>query len=563
MPELPDLILRGASLVDGTGAPARPADVAVSGGRITAVGHVPPLAAGTDGVDGVDEVDLTGLVLAPGFIDPHTHYDAQVLWDRDVTPSSWHGVTTVITGNCGFTIAPTRPVHRDVIMRTLENVEGMPLPALEAGIPWDFETFPEYIDALEAEPTRLNLAPLIGHTALRFYVLGGEATERSATPQEVVEMCRILGEALDAGAVGFSTSRNQSHIGAYGKPVSSRLADLGEVWALARVLGDRQQGTIEATWGDDLFVDEFAQLAADVDRPVSWAALMTRRHEPGYALEIARRVEAAGQRVYPQIACRPIVVQITLADPAPLANVPAIEEILGLPRAERAARYAQLDWQERADAEVRERWGDRLDHATVEETTRHVDLVGGPTMGALAAARGVTPMQVMAELAVAEDLQTRFRVAMTNDDEDGVGTLLADHPRFLLGLSDAGAHTSQLCDANYATYLLGHWVRERGALPLEQAVWRLTGQPAFVYGLEGRGAIAVGNMADLVAFDPATVGPTPLERVHDFPGGADRLISRSTGVPHVWVRGTAIRRHGVDLADVRPGAVLRRGLEPA
>ena len=405
-----------------------------------------------------------------------------MLWDRDLTPSSWHGVTTVIMGNCGFGIAPTRPADRDVILRTLENVEGMTLEALEAGLPWTFETFPEYLDAIDAEPTRLNVAALFGHTPLRFYVMGDDATEREATDDEVTRMKALLAEGLDAGAIGLSSSRTDSHIGAHGKPVPSRAAALSEIRALAGVLGEKGRGTFESTWGPDLHVEEFADIAREIGRPVSWAALMTIKENPALAADTAARVTAAGGSVHPQVSCRPIVVQIALSDPAPFANVPAFEEILRLERDDRPALYADPAWQERAWTGLQERWGQKLREATVAESTVHADLVDGPTLDELARDRGTTPMGVMADLALAENLETRFRMVMINDDDDQIAALLADE-RFLLGLSDAGAHASQLCDANYATHLLAHFWRDRGDLTLESAVWRLTGHPAQVYGL--------------------------------------------------------------------------------
>ncbi len=546
--------LRGASVVDGTGAPAMQADVLIADGTIVEVGEVPAGSADKD-------VDLDGLVLAPGFIDPHTHYDAQVLWDRDLTPSSWHGVTTVVTGNCGFGIAPVTAPGRELVMRTLENVEGMPLEALQAGIPWNFESFPEYLDAVDAEPLRCNVAALFGHTPLRFYVLGEEATERPATDAEVQRMRELLAEGIAAGAIGFSTSRSESHRGAYGRPVPSRLADLEEIWALAGVLGESGRGTVEATWGPDLHVEECARLAAEIDRPVTWAALMAVRDAPQMSLDLERRVAAAGgagEKVFPQVACRPIVVQVTLADPAPLANVPAFGEILSLERSQRPALYADPQWRERAYAGVREKWGNKLDNATVQETRVHGELTDGPTLHELAAQRGGTALDVAVDLALAEDLGTRFRIVMINDDEEQVGRLLANRT-MLLGLSDAGAHTSQLCDANFSTYLLERWVRELGVLSLEMAVWRLTGQPAQVYGLTGRGRIAPGAVADLVAFDPQTVGSGSLERIVDLPGGADRLVAPSIGIEHVWVRGEQTREFGKDVPDGRFGRVLRGG----
>lgn len=546
-----DLVLRGGRVVDGTGGPSRLVDVAVADGVIVAVGEVSAPDA--------DVVDLDGLVLAPGFIDPHTHYDAQLLWDRDLTPSTWHGVTTVVTGNCGFGLAPTRPEHRPLILRTLENVEGMPLDALEAGIPWTFETFPEYLDAVEAEPMRANVAVLAPHTPMRFYVLGEEATERAATDEEVVRLRELVAEALDAGAVGFSSSRTEHHVGAYGKPVPSRLAALEEIRILAGVLGEQGRGTLQSTWSDDLWVEEFAELSKEIGRPVSWAALMAIAENPQFARSVVDRVAAAGGSVYPQIACRPIVVQISLGEPSPLANVPAFSEALERDREGRKELYADPAWRQRARTGMAERWGTKLDHATVQETQLHDDLRNGPTLAEIGARTGGDAIDAMCDLALAEDLKTRFRMVMVNDDEEQVAELLNDR-RFLLGLSDAGAHTSQLCDANYATHLLQRFVRERDALSLEEGVWRLTGHPAEVYGLERRGRIAPGFVADLVAFDAETVGSEDLERVHDLPAGADRLVARSIGIEHIWVNGVATRLHAADVEGVRPGRLLRNGL---
>jgi N-acyl-D-aspartate/D-glutamate deacylase len=545
-------LLRGGTVVDGTGTRGVVADVLLSDGRIAAVG--PDLAV----PEGAEVVDCAGLVVAPGFIDPHTHYDAQVLWDPEVTPSSWHGVTTVVVGNCGFGIAPTHPEHRPTILRVLENVEGMPLDALEAGIPWTFETFPEYLDAVEQQPLGINVAALVGHTPLRFFVLGDDATERVATADEVARMEELVAEALDAGAVGFSTSRTESHLGAYGKPVPSRVCDLDEIRSLAGVLGRKGMGTLESTWGPDLFVDEFADIAKDIGRPVSWAALMTSRRNPGNAADVTARVEAAGGYVRPQVACRPIVVQLALSDPFAFANVAAFGEILSLEHAERAERYATDEWRARAHDQMQAAWGDILDYAIVSESEAHPELVEQGTVGDLARARGVNAIDVMVDLAVADGLQTRFTIAMINDNEDEIAELLRnDH--FLLGLSDAGAHTSQLCDANYATFLLQHWWREVEAISLERAVWRLTGQPAEVYGLTDRGRLAPGLAADVVVFDPATVGTTRARRIDDFPAGADRLVADSTGITHVWVGGHRTRRDGAQLTGVGAGTLLRGG----
>jgi N-acyl-D-amino-acid deacylase len=543
-------ILRGAKVIDGRGGPALAADVVIDGCRITAV-------AAPGAARGGEVVDLDGLVLSPGFIDCHTHYDAQVLWDPDLTPSSWHGVTSVVMGNCGFGIAPTRPEHRDTIARTLENVEGMSLDALAAGIPWTFETFPEYLDAVAARRPRLNTAVMVGHTPLRLYVLGDEAGERAATEHEIARMRQLVGEAIDAGAVGFATSKAGAHLGAGGKPVPSRLAEPAEIFSIGGALADRGRGVFAVTYGEDFFVDELSALSRQTGRPVTWTALSSSRRDPG-AREVLDRQDALGGELWPQIACRPIVMQVTLEDPAPLARAAAFADVLGLPHTERAGRYRDPAWRARARADTASiptiRWGSM----TVQETTVHHELKDGPTLSELAAARGVHPIDVLCDLSLAEDLRTRFKVVVGNDDDAELAHLLGDE-RVLLGLSDAGAHASQICDAVFSSYLLEHWVRETGVLSLEQAVWRVTGHPAAVFRLPGRGVIAPGSFADLVAFDPDTIGVEPMERVFDLPAGADRLVARSRGIEAVWVNGTPIRRDGKDLADSRPGRLIRDG----
>jgi N-acyl-D-amino-acid deacylase len=543
------LLLRNAVVIDGTGSPARRADVAVEAGRIAAVAE----QGGLPTASSTEVVDLDGLTLAPGFIDIHTHYDAQILWDSDLTPSSWHGVTSVIMGNCGFGVAPTHPEHRDLIVRLLENVEGMSMDALNAGIDWCFETFPEYFDALEARPKRLNVGAFVGHSPLRLWVLGGE--ERPASEDEVARMRALVREAVEAGAIGFSTSRQPAHQGAFGRPVPSRFAEVAEVDAIASVLGELGKGVLQVSIGPGLFVEQFSDLAERYGVPVTWTALVARADKPGAALRTVNRGAALPGEVYPQIACRPIVMQITLADPGPLGEVDEWKEVLARPRDERPSLYRDPAWRDRARQPTLSAWRHRWPKVDVEETGVHGHLLGVP-LDELALERGSTPFDVMLDLALADDMATRFRVVMDNDGDAEIGDLLGDR-RTLLGLSDAGAHASQLCDACFSTHLLGHWVRERKALSLEEAVWRLTGHPHRAFRLDGRGLVQPGFHADLMAFDPETVGTTPAERVRDQPGGVDRLVVGSTGVEHVWVNGAAIRRDGCDLVRVAPGRLIR------
>jgi N-acyl-D-aspartate/D-glutamate deacylase len=538
-------LLRGAKLVDGTGSPAREADVRIEDDRIVEI--LEPGAATKD----EDVIDLDGLVLAPGFIDCHTHYDAQILWDRDLTPSCWHGVTTVVLGNCGFGIAPTKPGHREAIARTLENVEGMSVEALAEGIPWTFETFPEYLDAIDAAPTRLNTAVLLGHSPLRLYVLGDDATERAATTEEVEEMRRITDEAIEAGAIGFASSKNKIHAGAWGKPVPSRLSTPDELFGIGRALGDRGRGTFQITRGTDFQIPELARLSKDTGRPVTWTALVST---PDATDDLAKGTELGGD-VYPQVSCRPIIMQLTLEDPGPLARASSFADVLSKPREERAAIYADHEWREQAKPAFDRIWGGHSSKIYVAETELHMAL-RGRSIGDIGAELGAHPFDVLCDLSVEEGLRTRFSVVIANDDEAILADLLRDD-RTLLGLSDAGAHASQLCDAVFSTYLLEYWVREKGVLSLEKAVWRLTDQPAQVFGLKDRGRIAPDYKADLVAFDPERIGVEKMERVFDLPAGADRLIAHSRGIEHTWVGGKPIRRDGQDLPDVRPGCLIR------
>jgi N-acyl-D-aspartate/D-glutamate deacylase len=544
-----DLLLRRAWLVDGSGDPGRAADVAVTGDRISRIAGPGELAPEPD----TTVVELDGLTLAPGFIDVHTHYDAQILWDGDLTPSCWHGVTSVIMGNCGFGVAPTRPEHRDIVARTLENVEGMAIDALNTGIDWCFETFPEYLQALDHRRKRLNVGAFLGHTPLRLFALGGQ--ERAATPDEVEQMRQLVREALDAGAIGLSTSRQPAHQGAFGRPVPSRFAELDEVDQLAAVLGDAGKGVLQVSIGPGMFVNQFSELSVRYGIPVTWTALVARADKPGAALRTVERGGALPGEVYPQIACRPIVMQITMDDPTPLGEIDEWKEVLARPRHERADLYRDPQWRARARLTTVEAWSHRWGKIAVEETETHRDVIGIP-LGQLARQRSVSPFDLMLDLALDDRGTTRFRVVLDNDGDDEIGDLLADK-RTLLGLSDAGAHATQLCDACYSTHLLGHWVRERTALSLEDAVWRLTGHAAQAFRIPERGLVREGYYADLVAFDPARIGTTPIERVADQPGGADRLVVNSIGVEHMWVNGVPTRAHGVDIPDTAAGRLLR------
>jgi N-acyl-D-aspartate/D-glutamate deacylase len=558
MAESFDLLIRGGSIVDGTGSPARAGDVGIRAGRIAALGTVQGSAART--------IDASGCVVAPGFVDIHTHYDAQVFWDRMLSISPWHGVTSVVIGNCGFGVAPTRPAHRDLILRTLESVEGMSLDALRAGIgaDWPFETFPQFLDALDARGTAIHVAALVGHTPVRLYAMGEEATEREATPDEVAQMQAIVREALAAGAIGFATSKAPTHVGYAGKPVPSRAASLAEISALASCLGEFEHGLMQATIGRDLFIPHLAEISRAIGKTVSWTALLQGIAGPDAhrgMLALSEKIQAQGIDVVPQVSCRPLVLEFQFAAPFPFESLSVFKPVSEADREGKKRVYADPAW--------RARFRERANEATL---THNFDAIlisecpGEPTLAErrvaeVAAERGVDPIDLMLDLALATNLEARFRMPIANTDEAEVAELLR-HPGTVLGLSDAGAHASQLCDACAPTHLLAHWVREMGVLSLEEAVRQLTSATADHFGLRDRGRIALGRPADVAVFDPDTVGCGPLRRVRDFPGGADRLVSDAIGVRAVIVEGTPIRIDGRDAVDPEgplPGRVLRGG----
>jgi N-acyl-D-amino-acid deacylase len=548
-------------VVDGTGAAARRTDVVVDGPRIRSVGDVP-----SDVVSGAEVVDLDGLVLSPGFVDPHTHYDAQVLWDPDLTPSSWHGVTSVLMGNCGIGVAPIRDDQHETIIHALASVEGMTVETLREGIGWGFESFPEYLSAIESVPTRLNVAALVGHSPLRLAVMGEASLTDVASDEQLAALRQAMDEAMAAGAFGFSTSRSGLHSTSDGSPVPSRVAAQAEMDLLFGAVRDAGHGLIEAALGPDLTMQDLTELAAATGRPVTSAGFVSEvSRGNGPALLESFRVgnlpghpglPDAGGRFWPQVPCRPVVVQLSLVEPFPLAPLASFKEVVSRPKGERASVYADRAWRDRARPEVAGSPHVRMEKVFVAESVRHAELIGGPSLAVLAAERGVDAFDLMVQLALDEDLETRFLIIVSNDTERRLAEMLKE-PQVLLGLGDAGAHADMLCDACYPPPLLGHWYREKGTLSVEDAVWRLTGHPAAILGLTDRGRIAPGWAGDLVAFDPTTVGTLDMERVWDLPAGADRLLAKAAGIERVWVNGEVVHRAGTDVEGVRPGTVLR------
>jgi N-acyl-D-aspartate/D-glutamate deacylase len=551
-----ETVIKGGTVYDGTGAPRVRADVGITDGRITEIG---PNLAGDRVLDAGD------CVVAPGFIDIHTHYDAQVFWDPALTPSCFHGVTTVVAGNCGFSIAPTREEHHELIARTLENVEDMDVAALAAGIPWDFASFPEYLASVGQHGVGINFTAYIGHTALRLFVMGDDAYERTATREEIAEMQRVLREAMEAGAAGFATSFAPPHLGVDGKPVPSRFADRAELEALLETMGEVGRGVVSIAPGQQCPPAEMFDLQLKVGVPFTWGALLT---SPGRDYRMSLDANAAGwergAEVWPQVTPRPLTFTFTLDSPYPLAVNESFSALQNSTVEERTRAYADPAWR----AEMKSKlgaaggFGLRWDTYTFGASESHPDLVDRKLID-VAAERGAEPLDCLLDLALEEPgLALRVRTIIANDDEAGVGNLLVDE-HCTLGLSDAGAHAGQLCDAPQATDLLGKWVRDKGVVPMEQAIRKLSGLQADLFGFEDRGYLRPGAHADVAVFDPATVAPGPVRRVKDFPAGAERLTADApVGMQHVVVNGTPIRVDGESTAAGNVGQVVRPSARP-
>jgi N-acyl-D-amino-acid deacylase len=552
-----DLTIRNAAVYDGLGNPAVHADVAVSGGRIAAVGR--DLGAARD------RVDAQGLALMPGIIDTHTHYDAQITWDPMANPSPRLGVTTLIMGNCGFTIAPCRPADRDLVMRNLTHVEGMSLDALREGIRWDFQSFPEYLDMLERRGVGPNVACFVGHSSVRTYVLGEDAPTRAATAAEVKQMREIVLEGLRAGACGFSTTSSIQHNGENGIPMPSRLADQAELQALCGSLREVGRGVLMITKGGATPVPMLEELSALAGRPFVVAALLHSNMAPEATFEDLEHIGAAtrrGNRMYGAVACTPLVFEFTMHEPYVFEGLVSWKPAMSAHGDEAKRLYADPAFREGVKQELarpaRRMFNGEWNKLFVTQAARpQHSAYEGKALAQLAAESGKHPIDALLDIALSEDLDTTFTATLLNSDEDAVGRMIRDE-NSLLSLSDAGAHLTFLCDAGFGLHFLGHWVRERGLMPIEQAVRRLTSHPAQVFGLSDRGRIAPGAWADLVLFDPATVGRGPARRVRDLPAGASRLDTQPVGLHGVWVNGSRIADGNGFVAGARPqGRVLR------
>ena len=553
-----DLLIRNAALYDGLGSASAVGDLAISSGRIAAIGHSLGEARET--------LDAGGLALMPGIIDNHTHYDAQITWDRSVAPSPALGVTTAIIGNCGFTIAPCRSADRELVMRNLTQVEGMSLEVLRSGIRWDFETVPEYLASLERHGMMVNIAGFVGHSSVRTYVMGEAAVKRAATADELEAMRRLVLEGVKAGAIGFATSTSPAHNGHGGIPMPSRLADDDELHALVGCLRDADHGVFMLTKGGHTKVSFLEELAAASARPVVVAALLHNSTNPGAVfddLEAIAQANARGRRMLGAVSCCPLTMDFTLRSPYTFEGLTAWQAALGKQGDALRATLGDKSFRDSVRAEIAKPATFRLfngqwDKVNVVEAARQENRAKEQrTIAELALESGRDPLDVMLDLALAEDLDTVFTALLLNSDEEAVGRMLR-HPASLVSLSDAGAHLTFFNDAGFGLHLLGHWSRERGVLSLPEAVERLTGAPARAFGIRERGALKPGYAADLMLFDPATVNRGPKHRVFDLPGGHPRLDTPALGVHGVWVNGVRIAdKKGLRRPRRLPGKLLR------
>jgi N-acyl-D-amino-acid deacylase len=556
-----DLIIENAQVVDGLGGPAMTGGIAVDDGRIVAVGNNLGMAK--------TRVDADGLVVAPGIIDLHTHFDAQLTWDSFATPSPTNGVTTVVIGNCGFTIAPCKPEHRDLTMRNLEHVEGMPLEALRAGVDWGFETYAEYLDLLEHKGSVPNVASFCGHSAVRVNVMGEDAMKRTATDAEIAQMKRIVLDAMDAGAIGFSTSTLEQHNGEGGVPMASRFAGEQELLELTGALGDAGKGVFMLTKGMNTTVPWLEDIAARNGRPVMIAAMFSDPNDPERVVREFSEIATArshGRELWGQVGCYPLGMEFTMALAYPLHAMiswrPAMES-LG------TERYLQLfadqSFRERVKAEALTRGVPvrfsyhSFEQMRVQDTPnpKFASLIGS-VVADLARAAHKDPFDWVFDHALDGGMQTIFDCQLFNIDEDRVRELLV-HPCSAVGLGDAGAHLAFLCDAGFGLHLLGHWVRERGDLSLEQGVQLITSRLADAYRIPNRGRLIPGAHADIIMFDPQTVGRGVKRRVSDLPAGASRVDIPPIGLKGVWVNGQqVVDESGPITGCGKPGELIRR-----
>lgn len=566
-----DLVIRGGTVVDGSGAAPVAADVAIDGATVTTVGRVD--------AGGAREIDATGQLVTPGFVDVHTHYDGQVTWDPLLTPSSWHGVTTVVMGNCGVGFAPAQPDEHDWLIGLMEGVEDIPGAALSEGIRWGWETFPEFLDFLDAQPLAIDVATQVPHGAVRGYVMGERgARNEPATPDDIAAMAAIVKEGIEAGALGLSTSRTIAHRAIDGEPVPGTFAAEDELFGLGRMLGEVGQGVFElapaGVMGEDLAAPEremewMRRLAEATGRPVTFA-LAQHDESPDQwktQLELAQQAWDDGIQIRPQVAGRPLGLLLGLQTFHPLNGRPSYQAIADLPLDERVERMRDPEVRaailgESSIADPRATFiGLGLDRTFVMGDPPDYEPAPDTSIAALAADLEADPWDLLYDLLLRDDgreLLLRPLLGYSNFDHEAIREMIL-HPTSALGLGDGGAHVGAICDASIETTMLTHWARDRARgdrLPVELVVQKMTSDTASLYGLGDRGLLTPGYRADVnvIDFDGLTLHRP--EMVHDLPGGARRLLQRADGYTSTVVAGVEVMRAGVETG-ARPGALVR------
>ena len=559
-----DLLITNGTVVDGTGAARYRADIGVAQGRIA---EIAPTGTLNENVPRI--IDASDLIVAPGFIDPHTHYDAQVCWDPLISCSSWNGVTSVVMGNCGVGLAPCLPEKREVLAWDLVNVEGMSFEVLSQGVTWEWESLADFMAAPFRTGMGINLGFLVPLSPIRSYVIGEAAQERAATPDETRRIAALLREGVQAGALGFSTTVATQHVGFKGRPLACRLASRDELRAYANVLRDLGQGAIEVNLGgagSSILPSGSPELIdfllAESQRPVTWLSVQTRSDQPTAHRELLTNTDGLIQRGgIPQASCQPTELQFNLHNPFILGAYDVCHSLFNCTAEEQARIYADPAFR----AEFRAACTTTPKAFSGQWQQTQVCKVGKPehrvwlgkSIAELSQRAGTDPFDTFFDLALADDLATEFSLAMLNFDLDLVEEVITD-PRVLIGLSDGGAHVDMLCNAGYPTYLLGTWVRRRQAMSLERAVQRITSEPARLFGLLDRGVIAAGQAADCVVFDPDTVDAGEKVMLNDLPGGERRFVQRAEGIHYVVVNGEVVLTQG-EHSGALPGQMLRAG----
>ncbi|MFT5393607.1 MAG: N-acyl-D-amino-acid deacylase [Gammaproteobacteria bacterium] len=559
-----DIVIKNGTVVDGSGMPRFRADVGIANGKIASIGRISD--------DAKEIIDATGQIVSPGFIDGHTHMDAQVAWDPLGTCSCYHGITSVIMGNCGFSLAPCKKDEREFVMRNLERAEDISPEAMKAGIDWTWETFPEYLDAVERLPKGINYSCYVGHSAIRTYVMGERAFTDEATPADLEAMKREVRDSIRAGAIGFTTSRTRNHQTPDSGPVASRLANWDEVRELVGVMGDMNAGVFEIASEDTgrdperirEYLNRLKALAVDTGVPVTYGMFSSRRAPEVWPhfFNIADETAAEGGRMFVQVHSRSLSVVVSFETRTPFDKLPVWSDLRKRPLAEQKAAFQ--------DPEMRA----QLVHA-FENAPRGERGIGAEARAAefdwlfvmdhpsppfrsvaeVAAERGVHPVELMMDLAVEKDMKAFFNQPLFNEDQDRVLEMMK-HPRSVVTFSDSGAHVSQIMDSSLQTHLLSHWVREKQAIELEEAVKMLSFVPASHWGLRGRGLLREGFAADINIFDPDTIAPQMPVVMDDLPAGARRLVQKSNGISATLVNGEVVLRNN-EHTGALPGQLVR------